>query len=505
MTLQVQIAEGEYWWGIAVNSGHEMPISQTTECVIDSNGSKENDQFAPLVVSSKGRYIWSERPYCLRASGGELTCEGVGEITLYECYENLRGAYLAAMEAHFPFTGEMPDPEFFAAPQYNTWIELGTDQTTENIMRYARDIVDHGLQPGVFMIDAGWEEDYCVFEFNKRKIPDPAQLVYDLKQMGFRVMLWVSPIAASAGPRYMWLKEKGYLVCGPDGEPAVRWWWSGYSAVLDMTNPEAAAWYHAQLKSLMDRYDIDGFKFDAGDRYFYQDDDRIYRPMLAREHTAVFNQVGEQYRFNEFRAGWKSGGRPIVARLHDKYHSWTEYGINTLIPHTILQGLLGYAYCCPDMVGGGILDCFTGGQELDQELFVRWAQANALMGMMQMSISPWRVLNEENTKLVIDAVQLHSKYSDLFLRLGENAAKTGEPVVRHMAYGFPEEGFETVDSQFMVGSELLVAPVLEKGARQKEVKLPQGKWRYQNGTLYDGGQTVIVRAELHELPYFTKE
>ncbi len=127
------------------------------------------------------------------------------------------------------------------------------------------------------------------------------------------------------------------------------------------TNPEAVKWFWSELDSLTDRYEVDGFKFDAGDKYFYEDDDIIFKPTPAREQTAAFNAVGERYSFNEFRAAWKFGGRAIVARLHDKYHTWNDFGINTLIPHTILQGLCGYAYCCPDMVGGGILDCFNKG------------------------------------------------------------------------------------------------------------------------------------------------
>ena len=87
--------------------------------------------------------------------------------------------------------------------------------------------------------------------------------------------------------------------------------------------------------------------------------------------------------------------------------------------------MLGYAYCCPDMVGGGILDCFNKGQKMDEELFVRWAQANVFMGMMQMSVSPWRVLNEENAARVVKALKLHASLGETFYRLAQNAAQTG--------------------------------------------------------------------------------
>ena len=321
-----------------------MPLTAQSVLTLDPDRGRENDQFAPLYVSSMGRYLWSERPFVLEAKAGRVECRGTGEILLEEGFGDLRGAYLAACRAHFPFTGTLPDRRFFTQPQYNTWIELGTDQTTENILRYARGILAHGLPAGILMIDGGWQEDYGVFEFHKGKIPDPAYLMYELHRMGFGVMIWTSPIVGSAGTHYKRLRDKGYLLLDKDGEIAIRKWWSGYSAVLDLSNPEAAEWYHGELHRLMDCYGVDGYKFDAGDVYFFQDSDRSHVPMLAREQTAVFNEVGSHYSLNEFRAAWKFGGQPIVARLHDKYHSWNDFGLNTLIPHTLLQGLLGYAY-----------------------------------------------------------------------------------------------------------------------------------------------------------------
>lgn len=88
--------------------------------------------------------------------------------------------------------------------------------------------------------------------------------------------------------------------------------------------------------------------------------------------------------------------------------------------------------------------------------------------------------------------------------MAQNAAKTGEPIVRHMAYEFPDEHFETENGQFMLGSDILAAPVLEKGAVIKNVHLPVGKWRDASGKIYDGGQTICVDADIDTLPYFER-
>ena len=504
-SLEIKFLPGEYWWGGSVNKGHEMPIGETSRRSFDLFGEGETDQFAPLLLSSKGRYIWSEEAFSVDAKDGVITLKGNANIVCESGFENLRGAYLEAMKKHFPFDGKMPDSLFWKVPQYNTWIELGTNQTTEGILNYAAGIIKNGLPAGVLTIDGGWQEDYGVYdEFHRGKIPDPKYLTDELHKMGFKVMVWVSPIIASAGPRYKFLRDKNYLVKDKNGEIAVRKWWSGFSAVLDFTNPEAVNWMEGQLGTLQTKYGVDGFKFDAGDCYFYRDDDIIYKPMPAREHTRYFNRFGEKYKFNEYRAAWKSGGKPIVARLHDKYHSWDSFGLNTLIPHTVMQGLLGYAYCCPDMVGGGIIDCFGTEKGLDEELFVRWAQANALMGMMQISIAPWRVLSTENARRVIEAIKLHEKFGSTFLELAKNASVTGEPIVRHMAYVFPGEGFETVNSQFMLGDDIMVSPVLEKGAKIKSVKFPSGMWQCPDGKIYSGNTQTDIPVNPDSILYFKK-
>ncbi len=502
--MEIRINNNEYWWGISVPDGCEMPITAASETELRITGKGEGDQFAPLLLSSDGRYIYGKKPFSVRVSDGVITTDTDDRIEIHDGFGDLRSAYLAAMGKHFPFTGGLPDELFFRVPQYNTWIELGTDQTAENILRYAHGIVDHGLPAGVLMIDGGWQEDYGIFEFHRRKIPDPKAMMDELHSLGFKVMLWVSPIVASAGTQYKMIRDKGFLCRDRDGNIAIRKWWSGYSAVLDFTNPKAVEWYHSQLKYLMDTYGVDGFKFDAGDTSFYRGDDKIAVPTSAREQTRYFNIVGEAYRLNEFRAAYDFGGHAIVARLHDKHHTWNDRGLNTLIPNTIMQGLLGYAYCCPDMVGGGEINCFNGGKPLDEELFVRWAQANALMGMMQMSAAPWRVLKPENAALVLDAIKLHAKLGEHFVELAHNAAKTGEPITRHMEYVFPHQGYAKINDQFMLGNDILAAPVLQPGVRERSVVLPEGRWEADDGTVYDGGQTITIETPLERTPYFKK-
>ena len=126
------------------------------------------------------------------------------------------------------------------------------------------------------------------------------------------------------------------------------------------------------------------------------------------------------------------------------------------------------------------------------------------MVMMQMSVAPWRVLSAESAALVLDALKRHAALGETMLALARHAATTGEPIVRHMAYVFPGEGFERCDTQFMLGDRLLVAPVLEKGATVRRVQLPRGSWRAWTGEVLSGGTAVALPVTIRDVPTFER-
>ena len=133
------------------------------------------------------------------------------------------------------------------------------------------------------------------------------------------------------------------------------------------------------------------------------------------------------------------------------------------------------------------------------------AQCSALFPMSQYSWAPWRMLDEKHRGLCLEAARLHKRFSDYIMKLVRESAITGEPIVRHMEYEFPHCGYENIKDQFTLGSDVLVAPVMEKGAEQRSVVLPQGKWIYCDGEEYEGNRTVVVSALVERLPYFTRK
>jgi alpha-glucosidase len=197
------------------------------------------------------------------------------------------------------------------------------------------------------------------------------------------------------------------------------------------------------------------------------------------------------------------GGEALVQRLGDKDYSWNA--VQMLIPDMLAAGLLGYAYACPDMIGGGQFTSFLGidSDRFDQELIVRSAQVHALMPMMQFSVAPWRILNEENLAIVRNMAWLHRKMGDYILELAKISAQTGEPIVRHLEYVFPHLGFSECKDQFMLGDKYLIAPMLTPGNR-RNVQLPPGKWKDEQGKVHKGGKTLVFDVSLHRLLYFEK-
>ena len=208
-------------------------------------------------------------------------------------------------------------------------------------------------------------------------------------------MVWLVPFVSPDSENSRFLEQQGWLITRPDGEPAVRRWWNGFSTILDLTHPDAVSWLRARLHALSSRRR----------RRRFQVRRRRPQPLPQRRRQRLgrrpggrpvrgLGEAGGGIRFNEFRACWKMGGQPLAQRLHDKPQTWGAGGLASLIPEGIVQGLIGHPFNCPDMIGGGDLASFADDAQIDQELFVRYAQCAALFPMMQFSLSPARVLDE---------------------------------------------------------------------------------------------------------------
>lgn len=335
-SLELIISPDEYWWAGISSLGHQTPFDETSVFSADLWGDNFGNQAQPLLLSSKGRYIWSEKPISYEFNSGKILVKvREGDIVSGTAGNNLRSAYEYAVDNFFPPNGQIPDPLLFTHPQYNTWIELMYDQNEQDILAYAEAIISNGYSPGVLMIDDNWQEDYGVWEFSPRRFSNPKGMIEKLHSMGFKVMLWVCPFVSADSEVFRKLAAEGLLILDKQESQEILWantrnkaavirWWNGASACLDLSNPGARKWFKDRLDYLVNEFGVDGFKFDAGDAGFYTNDVVSFNATIPNDHTSWFAELGLNYPLNEYRASWKMAGMPLAQRLRDKGHDWED-------------------------------------------------------------------------------------------------------------------------------------------------------------------------------------
>jgi hypothetical protein len=501
----INLLDGENLWGGCVTDGRAMPFGKVA-FERDLYGSTRGNQAQPLLISDRGRYVWCEEPFKFSFEGRTLRIESrEGKIQTGRQGATLREVFQYASHRFFPSNGKIPDERLFTKPQYNTWIELIYDQREDRIRKYAQDILSNGFPAGVLMIDDNWQEDYGIWDFHPGRFSNPKDMIATLHDQGFQVMLWICPYFSPDSETFRLLRKKNYFLKDKRGGTYLRQWWNGYSASLDLTNPKAVTYFQGRLAYLVEEYGVDGFKLDAGDASAYHDDNiKATDHISPNAFSELWAKLGLPFELNEYRACWKLAGQPLAQRLRDKGHNWND--LRQLIPDALALGLMGYAYACPDMIGGGEYSYFYNNPDkpLDQELIVRSAQCSTLMPMMQFSVAPWRVLSKANMAICRDMAFLHEEMGQEILALARASSKTGEPMVRSLEYQYPHQGYAEIKDQFLLGDTLLVAPVLEKGARTRTVVFPQGIWKGDDGSSVTGPCTQGIQVPLTRLPHYRR-
>ncbi|MEO7121333.1 MAG: glycoside hydrolase family 31 protein, partial [Ginsengibacter sp.] len=351
-SIQIPLLQDEQWWGGAVQYGDQMPFNKTTSFSFNLYGDISNNQSAPLLLSSKGRWLWCNEPFLFSFHKDTLhVAAPTGSPIQYgTAGNNLASAYQYTSTHFFPTSGRWPDSLLIKSPQYNLWIELQYNPNQKDVLNYADKVLQNGLPAGVLMIDDNWSNYYGEFDFDKAKFPNAKEMIAQLHQKGFKVMVWICPFISPDSKEFRELFAKKYLLHNNEGNEKTRWkdaeapllihWWNGYSACLDLTNDKAKEWLLNKLHFLQKEYGVDGFKLDAGDPYFYDNKNLLsYKKVSPNDQCEEWAKIGLAFPLNEYRAMWKMGGQPLVQRLADKSHTWSD--LQKLIPNTIVQQLLG--------------------------------------------------------------------------------------------------------------------------------------------------------------------
>ncbi|XP_075955489.1 myogenesis-regulating glycosidase-like [Anarhichas minor] len=417
---------------------------------------------------------------------------------------------------YFPKPIKVPSPEVFKQPLWSTWALHKTAVTQEKLLRYASDITKYGFTCSHLELDDRYTADYGEFDFDPQKFPNASGMFDKLREDGFLVSLWTHPFINYDSINFGVAVEKGLFVREPSGElPALVRWWNGIGGILDFTNPEAREWYSSHLHMMKTRYDVTSFKFDAGETSYLPRQFSTLVPLsdpstFTRRYTEMAIPFSERA---ELRVGYQSQDISCFFRIIDRDSVWGyELGLKSIIPTVLTISILGYQFVLPDMIGGNAYPNRTAvgldGKNVlpDRELYIRWLELSAFMPAMQFSIPPWAYDNE--------VVQIAQKFTELHetlvaprvLELAGEVLDTGDPIIRPLWWiANDDEAAYKIDSQFLIGDDLMVAPVLEPGKQERDIYLPAGRWRSYKGEHFDKGPMYLTDypVDLDEIAFFT--
>ena len=414
-------------------------------------------------------------------------------------------------------------------------------RTQDEVLEVAREYRRRGIRLDVIVIDFFHWERLGDYDFDRKYWPDPKAMVDELKSMGIRVMVSVWPTVVPESRNFRDFDDNGYLVRFNRNYP-VALDFIGQSRFVDSTNPAAREFLYSVLKRTYGSYGIDMFWLDEAepeyslyefDNYrYYIGNDMQTGNIFPRYHSLMayegLKKDGTEDILNLVRCAWV-GSQKYGALVWSGDIECTFNSLKTQIRNGINMGVAGIPWWTSD-IGG-----FYGGNINDpafRELLVRWYQWAVYTPVLRMHGDRAPSLGADTPGINYGGGCCHSgspneiwsygdevygilrKYLDIrydlkpyIVKTKEESEKTGLPMIRGMFIAYPEdENCWAVDDQYMFGTDYLVAPVTELGARTRNVYLPKGRWE----SLFDGsvidsdGTYVEARAPLEYMPVFRR-
>jgi alpha-glucosidase len=374
-----------------------------------------------------------------------------------------------------------------------------------------------GIRPNVgggFGVEYRWEEDAELY-------PDLAEMVQGLHDRGIKFLAYANPFVDDQLPNHFEeMAAADLLVRDGTGAPYVFASPSSSSAHPDLLQPEARAYVNAALTRMVEELGFDGWMADFGewtpvdavpsdgsDPFEFHNRFPELWHAASREVMEASRPDGDWVVFS------RSGhiGDPAVAQIvwcgdQEADFSATD-GLPTVVPAMLNLGISGLPFVTHDIAG------FSGGPST-KELFQRWTELGAFSPIMRThdgnaKLDNWRWSRDaETTAHFRRFARVHVALGPELEVLFDEAAETGKPIVRHLAFVFPgDPALRAVDDQFLLGDDLLVAPVLIEGATSRPVVLPRGATWYDvwTGEAYEGGATLEHPAPVGAPPVFARD
>ena len=386
-----------------------------------------------------------------------------------------------------------PDINMFKYPIWSTQVKYQDDINQTQLDAYLQDILSRGFNISNFEIDDGYSTGYGSLDFNSTKFPNITSLILSdhVRNNNVTVTMWVHPFVDYKAPVFDEALNHGVFYPGglSRTEALVRWW-NGVAAVINFENETAKMWFRKRLNELQDNYGIGSFRFDAGEASYLPECLYYPSPEQNGSFTAQYAQFAASFGPQVVvRVGHFSQHLPVMIKMADKYSTWdSDNGLHSVIITTLSMGIMGYPFILPGIIGGNPYVNDTAKIQrtaADVELYVRWMQLVTFLPSMQFSIPPWDYekwsvehFNFNITEHAKELLGLHVCITDKYIfKLAKDVSNNGYPIIRPLWWISPYDREAVYNNdQFLIGDDVMVAPVIKQNAADRMVYFPEGTW-----------------------------
>jgi alpha-glucosidase len=400
-------------------------------------------------------------------------------------------------------------------------------RSSEDIRSVLAGFKQHELPLSAIHLDIDYMDGYRVFTVDKQRFSDLSELSQELSQQGVRLVAILDPGVKQDRGYFMYQQgmEEDIFCKAPDGKVMLGVVWPGKAAYPDFTNPTARRWWGTYYRNLLDS-GISGFWHDMNEPTSFTAWGGQALPLATRHdlegaegdhqqahnlYALQMNRAGfEALRADEperrpwiiSRSGWVSQQRYAWKWSGDTESSWSS--LRVTIANALGMGLSGLPYTGPD-IGG-----FSGNPSA--ELYLRWFQLATFMPFLRTHSAigtsrrePW-VYGEPYTSIIREFLRLRYRLLPYLYTLAWQASQKGYPLVRPLWWiDLANKDLRDIDDAFLLGDDLLIAPILEEGENRRRIVLPQGGWYdIWDGDPVQGPGSVELQAPLECIPILAR-
>ncbi len=402
--------------------------------------------------------------------------------------------------------GLEPVPDWAFQP----WISKNSYETQAEAEDAMEGMRERDLPFGVIVLEA-WKGPSETGEFNRfsqERWPDPEGFLERCVQDGVRVILWQVPILHPSSPWFAEAAKRSLLVRDPAGDVSLREEWLAGFGNIDFYKPEAIAFWKDMLRPVV-RMGIAGFKADDGEAIKPTDllgHDDIPGWQAHNEWAALYNIATYELFKEEGIDGmlWARSGSLGIEKAPalwagDQGAEWSQ--MQRLVTAGLSSSISGMPFWGHDI--GGYYGTAT------PELYIRWLQFGALSPFMQFHgiepREPWH-FGEHAVEAYRQLAHLRLNLLPSLLDLADEAARTGAPLMRPMFFAGLDDPSPGLATQYLLGDDMLVAPVMQPGATKRFVDFPPGRWLHASQPLvYTGPGRFSVPLPLDQPPLFLRD